>query len=154
MACLFFRATDSGALLTGGVRLPAWKTKKPSSLTPVETRSSFGEPGTPYGVGVRLDGSLCRFPHPAMRNTVQDLPSPCQEVNKDFSNSAGDHTTVGCNSVGGALSPGAGGQGDAQCGKDTFGHLLICQSPSFRGVSGARCVQSRLVAHPRPKSPL
>lgn len=60
-----------------------------------------------------------------MKRTVQDLPSPCQGVNKDFSNSAGDHTAVGCDGVGGALSPGAGGQGNAQCGKDTFGHKKI-----------------------------
>ncbi len=87
------------------------------------------------GSGSGLTASLRRLSHLAMRNTVQDLPNPCQEVNKDFSNSAGDHTAVGCDGVGGALSPGAGGKGNAQCGDDTFDHILICQSPSFRGAS-------------------
>ena len=41
-----------------------------------------------------------------------------------FSGSAGDHAAIGCDGVGGALSPGAGGQGNAQCGDDTFDHIL------------------------------
>jgi hypothetical protein len=38
-----------------------WKTKKPLSLTPVETQFFFGELGTPCGVGVRLNGFVAGF---------------------------------------------------------------------------------------------
>jgi len=80
------------ARVTGSLRChhrrTAWhpsccvENKKPLSLTPVETQFFFGELGTPFGVGVRLNGFLHRFPRLATEPILQQEKKPCQVQKK------------------------------------------------------------------------
>ncbi len=62
---LFFRAVRLNSCCRAEYGW-GWKTKKPSSLTPVEERP-FAEDATPYGAGIRLDGSLASASTPSCR---------------------------------------------------------------------------------------
>ena len=117
----------------------AWKTKKPLSLTPVETQLFFGELGTPYGVGVRLNGFVAGF-HTQQYSHSTGFLRACQAVNKTFlkavggavaaiaTGSAGHHTAIYGVGVGGTHGPcTSANHGNAASGKNAFNHLALLE---------------------------